>query len=226
MPWKILTGGYGSQPIGELSTTKRHPIGTEIEAEHETYGAGTFWYGNGAAGVVLGSWCKLEDDYADPLLRTSTPGRLAVAMSPMTEDDYGWFQVRGTCVAKSTDMLDNNIPHASAVAGEVKRLADTGYPINGAISASNQDTPSAGLALFEIDRPTFRQSVNMQSGVNSLTDNTGGVDPLDGIVATITQAANAGSADVGPVAAAFAQILQRQNQLLVELRRATVIDPG
>ncbi len=52
--WKITSANLvGAQPIDETSTTQRHPLGTIVTANSETYGAGEFVYLLGIANTAV-----------------------------------------------------------------------------------------------------------------------------------------------------------------------------
>lgn len=64
-------------------------------------------------------------------------------------------------------------------------------------------------------------TVAEQSAITSLTDSSGG--SANNTIAPITNAANAGSADVGPTADAIADLAAKVNAILTALRAAGVI---
>ena len=50
--WFFIDGWTGQQQITETSTTQNHPIGTTVQARHDTYGVATFIYLNGSSSSV------------------------------------------------------------------------------------------------------------------------------------------------------------------------------
>lgn len=60
-----------------------------------------------------------------------------------------------------------------------------------------------------------------EAGITSLTDSSGGT--ANDVVAAITNAANAGSADVGPTADAIADLSAKVNAIIAALEGAGII---
>ncbi len=75
-------------------------------------------------------------------------------MSANVASQYGWYQVRGKAIGKAlASYADNALVYATATAGSVDDTAVSGDRVKKALGASAVDTPSTGLAEFEIDRP-------------------------------------------------------------------------
>ena len=155
MAYSITDPVIGSQPIATTSTTKNHPLGTVVRAEDPTYGAGEFIYLAGVANTAVGSWVKyMEDGFTTSLLAANDIGQVAVAMSANVASQYGWYQIKGKAVGKAlASYADNGLVYATATAGSVDDAAVAGDRVKKALGASAVDTPSTGLAEFEIDRP-------------------------------------------------------------------------
>lgn len=145
----------GSQPIAETSTTQRHPLGTVVTATDPTYLAGEFIYLAGVASTVVGSFVTYNmDDGTTALLAANAIGPVAVAMSANVASQYGWYQIQGKAVGKAlTGFLDNANVYGTATAGSVDDAVVAGDRVQNCKGASAVDTPSAGLAEFEIARP-------------------------------------------------------------------------
>jgi len=155
MVFRPATHLVGLQPIANTETTQNHPLGTIITANDPTYLAGEFIYLKGVASTAIGSWVTYNmDDGSTTLLAANAIGPVAVAMSANVASQYGWYQISGKAVGKAlTGFVDNANVYATATAGSVDDAVVAGDRVKGAVGASAVDTPSAGLAEFEIARP-------------------------------------------------------------------------
>lgn len=155
MAYKVISQLLGVQPIADTSTTKQHALGTIVQAEDPTYGVGEFIYLVGVASTAVGSWVKyMEDGYTTSLLAANDIGQVAVSMSANVASQYGWYQIKGKAIGKAlAAYADNGLVYATATAGSVDDAAVAGDRVKKALGASAVDTPSTGLAEFEIDRP-------------------------------------------------------------------------
>lgn len=145
----------GWQAIATTSTTQKHPLGTIIRAYDETYGSGEFIYLKGVASTAVGSWVLYNsDDGSTSLLAANDIGPVAIAMSANVASQYGWYMISGKAVGKAlTGFVDNANVYATATAGSVDDAIVAGDRVKNAKGASAVDTPSSGLAEFEISRP-------------------------------------------------------------------------
>lgn len=143
-PW---TGGGSAIP----------PLGTIVTAVDPTYGAGQFIFLKGVASTAVGSWVTFnDDDYTTTLLAANAIGPVAVAMSANVASQYGWYQIQGKAIGKAlTGFVDNANVYATATAGSVDDAVVAGDRVKNAKGASAVDTPSTGLAEFEIDFPVM-----------------------------------------------------------------------
>lgn len=141
-PW---TGGGSAVP----------PLGTIVTAVDPTYGVGEFIFLKGLDATAVGSWVTYNsDDNTTALLAANAIGPVAVAMSANLTGQYGWYQISGKAVGKAlTGFLDNANAYATATAGSVDDTVVAGDLVKNAKGASAVDTPSTGLAEFEISRP-------------------------------------------------------------------------
>lgn len=155
MAFIITSGLIAAQSIATTSTTKNHPLGTIVDAVDPTYGSGEFIYLGGVANTAVGSWVTFNrDDHSTALLAANAIGPVAVAMSANVAGQYGWYQISGKAVGKAlASYADNGLVFATATAGSVDDAVVAGDRVKLAKGASAVDTPSAGLAEFEIDRP-------------------------------------------------------------------------
>lgn len=145
----------GSQGIADNSTTQKHELGKIVTATDPTYGSGEFIYLQGVASTAVGSWVTVhEDDFTTTLLAANDIGRTAIAMSACVASEFGWYQISGKAVGKAlAGYVDNALVYATATAGSIDDAVVAGDRVKNAIGASAVDTPSTGLAEFEIDRP-------------------------------------------------------------------------
>lgn len=155
MAFRTLDSLIGSQPIATTDTVQNHPLGLTVEAIDPVYGAGEFIYLKGVASTAVGSWVLYNpDDYSTTLLAANDIGSVAVAMSANVASQYGWYQIKGKAIGKAlTGFVDNANVYSTATAGSVDDAVVAGDRVKNAKGASAVDTPSTGLAEFEIDRP-------------------------------------------------------------------------
>lgn len=145
------------QPVSETSTTLKHRLGDRFKCSDPTYGPGEFIYLQGVASTAIGSWVTFnQDDGTTALLAANAIGPVAVAMSANVADQYGWYQIYGKAVGRAlTGFADNGNVYATATAGSVDDAIVAGDRVKNAKGASAVDTPSAGLAEFEIQYPVM-----------------------------------------------------------------------
>lgn len=144
---------------GTLNTTP--PLGTIVTATDPTYGVGEFIFLKGVASTAVGSWVTYnQDDNSTTLLAANAIGPVAVAMSANVASQYGWYQISGKAVGKAlTGFVDDANVYATATAGSVDDAVVAGDRVKNAKGASAVDTPSTGLAEFEIARPWMDDAV-------------------------------------------------------------------
>ncbi len=149
------------QAIADTSTTQKMPLGSRVQAKDSAttaYGVGEFIYLKGVASTVVGSWVTFnQDDSTTALLAANAIGPVAVAMSAnAASTSHGWYQVFGKAVGLAlAAFADNANVYATATAGSVDDTAVAGDRVKNAKGASAVDTPSTGLAEFEIQYPVM-----------------------------------------------------------------------
>lgn len=155
MAYTIAANMLLGQNIADTSTTQKHELGLIVKAKDPTYGAGEFIYLLGAASTAVGSWVTYDQDgNTTTLLAANAIGPVAVAMSANVANQYGWYQISGKAIGKAlTGFVDNANVYATATAGSVDDAVVAGDRVKLAKGASAVDTPSTGLAEFEIQRP-------------------------------------------------------------------------
>ena len=161
MAYTIMNPSLGYPPIAEFVATDSSgyvepvPHGTIVTATDPTYGSGEFIFLKGAASTGVGSWVTYNlDDNSTTLLAANAIGPVAVAMAATVAGYSGWYQISGKVVGKAlTGFADDANVYATATAGSVDDAVVAGDRVKLAKGASAVDTPSAGLAEFEISRP-------------------------------------------------------------------------
>lgn len=160
--WTIMESRVVPQAIDATETTAKLALGTVVQAKHDSYGVGDFIYLGGVASTAVGSWVTYnQDDNSTTLLAANAIGPVAVAVSANVASQYGWYQIGGKAVGKAlTGFVDNANVYATATAGSVDDAVVAGDRVKGAKGASAVDTPSSGLAEFEIARPFMDDGVS------------------------------------------------------------------
>jgi len=157
MAYTITETTLGVQPIAIDETTANQAValGTIVQAADPDLGSGEFIYLKGVASTAIGSWVTYNSsDNTTALLAANAIGPVAIAMSACVASEYGWYQIGGKAVGKAlTGFVDNANVYATATAGSIDDAIVAGDRVKLAKGASAVDTPSAGLAYFEIQRP-------------------------------------------------------------------------
>lgn len=153
--WVIQENSLGWTPIETVDTTQRHPLGTIVKAADPTYGSGEFIYVKGVASGAKYAWATYNlDDGSTTLLAANAIGPVGVMMAALVASTYGWLQISGKAVGKAlAGYVDNALVFATSTAGSVDDAVVDGDMVHLAKGASALDTPSTGLAEFEISRP-------------------------------------------------------------------------
>ena len=161
MAYTIMNPSLGFSLIGSVDTSAKVPVGTIVRATDPTYGAGEFIYLKGVASTAVGSWVTYNmDDGSTDLLAANAMGPVAVAMAATVASTWGWYQISGKAVGKAlTGYVDNANVYATATAGSIDDAVVAGDRVKNAKGASAVDTPSSGLAEFEIARPWMDDAV-------------------------------------------------------------------
>lgn len=153
--YTIAENSLVGQNFNEVSTTAKATLGLIVRAKDPTYGVGEFIYLQGVASTVVGSFVTYNaDDNTTALLAANAIGPVAVAMSICVASSYGWYQISGKAVGKAkASYADDALVYATSTAGSIDDAVVAGDRVKLAKSASAVDTPSTGLAEFEIQRP-------------------------------------------------------------------------
>jgi hypothetical protein len=164
MAYTIQNPQLGMPEIADVHTAgyiAAWKLGDIVRAVDPTYGSGEFIYLKGVASTAIGSWVTYNsDDNTTALLAANAIGPVAVAMSASVADTYGWYQIHGKAIGKAlTGFVDNANVYATATAGSIDDAVVAGDRVKNAKGASAVDTPSSGLAEFEIARPFMDDAV-------------------------------------------------------------------
>ena len=146
----------GVQAIADTSTTQQHALGTIVRAVDEVYGEGEFVYLKGVASTVVGSVVIFDSKLATTTLTVAgSKGPAAVAMSANVANQFGWYQVSGSAVAKAGTVVANASPYVTATAGTIDDAIVSGDKIDGARFKTADGTPAAGFAVLQLARPSL-----------------------------------------------------------------------
>lgn len=145
----------GLQGITVTDTVQNHTLGAIRKAKDVvTYGEGEFVYLKGLAATAVGSVVIFDQKAATTTLATAgSRGPVAIAMSANVANQYGWYQISGSAVAKAATVLAGGKVYATATPDTVDDAVVAGDKIDGAIFKTADGTPSAGLAVVQIARP-------------------------------------------------------------------------
>lgn len=163
MAYVITTDRLGLQPIAATDTTQNHPLGTCVDATDPTYGAGEFIYLKGVASTVVGSLVTYDQNLATTTLAPATGGvgSVAVAMSANVANQYGWYQIAGAAAVKAPNAMTPgaDVFMLAATPGSVDDAPVAGEQVLNAKVSTTTGTPSAGLAIIQINRPFLQGQI-------------------------------------------------------------------
>lgn len=153
------------QAIDANSTSQKHPLGMIITAEDTAstaYGMGEFIYLKGLDSTAVGEWVTYNaDDWSTTLLANNAIAPVAVSMSACVTGEFGWYQIDGKAVGLAlTGFVDDANVYGSGTAGSADDTIVAGNRVQRCKGASARDTPSAGLAEFEIHRPEVNDALS------------------------------------------------------------------
>lgn len=159
--WQPVTPRIGMQPISEVSTTQKHPLGTRVmcvDRGSNSNGEGEFIYVKGVSSGALGAWVGINaDDYTTTLATANGVYPLIGIMMSVLDatTDYGWCQISGKAVGLAlAAFADDGDVYLTGTAGSVDDADVAGDYVSGAKGASALDTPATGMAEFEIHYPS------------------------------------------------------------------------
>ena len=154
--WAAVSEMGPSQAIDAVSATQQHPVGHVVRCRDmgaTNYGEGEFVYLRGVLNTVAGNYVVFEGNGTTirAVARSIGPG--AVAMAAVSDNQWGWYQVRG-CVKVTAAVVTDNTSLSLAGAGTpggVVSAPVAGDLISGARSDGATDT---GFALVTPNYPS------------------------------------------------------------------------
>ncbi len=164
MAYTVQNPLAGFQPIAVTETTQKHALGTLVRATDPTYGSGEFIYLKGVASTAIGSMVDFDQYLATTTLSPATGGKgpVAIAMSANVAGQYGWYQIEGAAVVKAPNAMTPGaeVFSLAATPGSVDDAAVAGEQILNATVSTTTATPSAGLAVIQINRPFHQGQIS------------------------------------------------------------------
>ena len=137
---------YINQGIAETSTTQKFPLGKIIQAvdkDTTLYGIGEFIYLKGVASTAVGEPVIYDLDAGTSTRAVAgSRGNIAIAMSANVANQFGWYQISGTAVAKTGTVASGARPYATSTAGTLDDAVVSGDAIDNARYITANGTPS------------------------------------------------------------------------------------
>jgi len=163
--FKIIGPVTFDQAIDETSTTQKAPLGMIVLAEDQAstgYGVGEFIYLAGVASTAVGSWVTIADNQTTALAVADAVGQVAVAMSANVASSWGWYQISGQAAGKvlASFAATDSDAFLTSTAGSLDDADVAGDFVLGAVPVSAIDTPSSGLAEFQLNRPSVSNGLD------------------------------------------------------------------
>ena len=148
--YAAISPTLGTQPFNDWfapDTTQRHPLGLQVTAVDPFWGAGKFMYIKSNDALIKGSLVAWDEVYQGVLLPSTTLQGFpfGVAMNAMASGTYGWIQLEGRAVYKTSATVAADAAVAIAAAGVVGASAAGKQLVNvrNRISATGTKTFSA-----------------------------------------------------------------------------------
>ena len=163
--FKIIGPVTFDQAIDETSTTQKAPLGMIVLAEDQAatgYGVGEFIYLAGVASTAVGSWVTIADNQTTALATANAIGQVAVSMSANVASSWGWYQISGQAAALVLTgfAATGSDAFLTTTAGSLDDTDVAGDFVLGAVPVSDRDTPSSGLAEFQLNRPSVSDGLD------------------------------------------------------------------
>ena len=152
----------GTTDIYSVDDAQRLPLGTEVQAWDGAFGGATFVYCKGVASLTTANAVLInQDDWTTVRAVAGLIGKIGFSMSAPTASQFGWFQLTGKTICKTSGAFADNAncyltASASAVGSSIV-AGDRIKNMKGA-SAGGTTTTSNGVGItnsaeMEIDRP-------------------------------------------------------------------------
>lgn len=144
----------GTQPFNDWfapDSTQRHPLGFTVTAIDNFWGNGKFIYIKSTDAILKGSLTIWDEAFNGVLLPSTTLQGFpfGVAMAPMASGTYGWLQLEGRVVWKTSATVAADAAVAIAAAGVVGASATGKQLVNvrNRISATGTKTVTASTQV-------------------------------------------------------------------------------
>lgn len=135
----------------EVHSEQKFRLGTRVRDKQ----GNEFIYLQGVASNTANSWVTFDEAHVTTLAVANGQGRVAIcgaAFDATTE--YGWGCIYGKFAGKAlASFADNGKVYLTSTAGSVDDADVAGDAVIGAWGRSALDTPSTGLAYFELNFP-------------------------------------------------------------------------
>jgi hypothetical protein len=160
--FSAITPTVGTQPFNDWftpDTVQRQPLGMTVMAVDNYWGTGEFIYVKSNDVIIKGSLVTWDEAYTGVLLPTTTLQGFpfGVAMAPMAAGVYGWLQISGRAVYKTSATVAADANVAIAAAGVVGASATGKQLVNvrnriaatGTVTVSVQTTNGNNVLLAQ-----------------------------------------------------------------------------
>jgi hypothetical protein len=153
------------QAIDATSTTQNAPIGTivtAVDVAATAYGIGEFIYLKGVASTTVGDFVTIADNHTTALAVADGVGQVALAMSACVASNYGWYQISGQGAGNVLALFaaTGGDAYLTATAGSLDDADVAGDLVANAVPVSAIDTPTTGLAEFQLSRPSVANGLD------------------------------------------------------------------
>ena len=131
--------------------SKKFRLGTRVRDK----AGNEFIYLQGVGSTLANSWVTFDEAHVSTLAVANAKGRVAIAGAAIdSTTKYGWYCIYGKFAGKAlAAFADNGSVYLTATAGSVDDADVAGDAVLGAWGRSALDTPSTGLAYFELNWP-------------------------------------------------------------------------
>jgi len=141
----------------QVDTSAVTPIGTIVKAfdtdPATNYGEVELVYLKAGAIEAVGSVVTFSGEYTTALAVANAIGNIAVSISVKAVDEFGWYVVRGNVPALVLAGFVKDVKcFLTATPGSLDDAAVVGDDIFASLSITAINTPSAGLAVINVNR--------------------------------------------------------------------------
>ena len=136
----------------EVHDSKKFRLGTRVKDR----AGNEFIYLQGVGSTLANSWVSFDEAHVSTLAVANAKGRVAIAGAAVdATTEYGWYCIYGKFAGKAlAAFADNGSVYLTATAGSVDDADVAGDAVLNAWGRSALDTPSTGLAYFELNYPS------------------------------------------------------------------------